>query len=202
MIEYLKGDITERTPTMVVLETNGIGYAVHISLTTYTSLEGLQSAKLYIAEIIREDAHTIFGFATKQEREMFAVLNSVSGVGPNTARMILSSLPPMELIQVIVANNEKALTSVKGIGLKTAQRILLELKNKVQSLAGGDEATEILLAANTSTVQTSALGEEAVEALAMLGFMKPAAYKAVNKIQKQSPTATIEQIIKAALRML
>ena len=200
MIEYIKGELTEWTPTMVVLETAGIGYAVHISLTTYSELSGKQTARLYISEIIREDAHTLYGFSTKKERELFLVLNSVSGVGPNTARMILSSFPPTDLIQVILGNDEKALTSVKGIGLKTAQRILLELKNKVQNI-GGEESTT-LAAIGAANASATALGEEAVEALLMLGFAKPASQKAVSSILKKDPSATIEQVIKGSLKIL
>ena len=125
MIEYIKGDIVELTPTQMIIECSGIGYQLNISLTTYSAFNGKPSGKIYVYEVIREDAHLLFGFALKAERELFLLLTSVSGVGPNTARMILSSLPPSELIQVIATKNETALTSVKGIGQKTAQRIRL-----------------------------------------------------------------------------
>ena len=132
MIEYIKGEIVELTPTRMIMECSGIGYELNISLNTYSAYSGKPSGKIYVYEIIREDAHLLFGFAAKIERELFLLLTSVSGVGPNTARMILSSLPPTELIQVISAKNEAALTAVKGIGAKTAQRILVDLKNKVK----------------------------------------------------------------------
>ena len=139
MIEYIKGEIVELTPTRMILECGGIGYELNISLNTYSAFGSKTTGKIYIYEVIREDAHLLFGFAEKIERELFLLLTSVSGVGPNTARMILSSLPPSELVQVIGSKNEAALTAVKGIGLKTAQRILVDLKNKVkpmESMAG------------------------------------------------------------------
>ena len=132
MIEYIKGEIVELTPTRMILECGGIGYELNISLNTYSAFGNKTTGKIYIYEVIREDAHLLFGFAEKIERELFLLLTSVSGVGPNTARMILSSLPPSELVQVIGSKNEAALTAVKGIGLKTAQRILVDLKNKVK----------------------------------------------------------------------
>ena len=139
MIEYIKGEIVELTPTRMILECGGIGYELNISLNTYSAFGNKTTGKIYIYEVIREDAHLLFGFAEKIERELFLLLTSVSGVVPNTARMILSSLPPSELVQVIGSKNEAALTAVKGIGLKTAQRILVDLKNKVkpmESMAG------------------------------------------------------------------
>ena len=154
------------------------------------------TGKIYIYEVIREDAHLLFGFAEKIERELFLLLTSVSGVGPNTARMILSSLPPSELVQVIGSKNEAALTAVKGIGLKTAQRILVDLKNKVkpmESMAGN---------LPEASVSNGAVTEEAVAALVMLGFQKAASQKAVSAILKGSPTLAVEQVIKTALRML
>ena len=137
MIEYIKGEIVELTPTRMILECGGIGYELNISLNTYSAFGNKTTGKIYIYEVIREDAHLLFGFAEKIERELFLLLTSVSGVGPNTARMILSSLPPSELVQVIGSKNEAALTAVKGIGLKTAQRILVDLKNKVKPILNG-----------------------------------------------------------------
>ncbi len=195
MIEYIKGEIAELTPTGMVLECAGIGYEINISLNTYSAFNGKPSAKIYIYEVIREDAHTLYGFAEKIERELFLMLTSVSGVGPNTARMILSSLPPTELIQVIATNNETALTSVKGIGLKTAQRILVDLKNKVKT-------TETTLPVGATAVGTAPIAEEAVAALVMLGFQKAASHKVVVSILKSSPGLPVEQVIKSALRML
>ena len=196
MIEYIKGDIVELTPTQMVIECAGIGYVLNISLTTYSAFSGKPTGKIYVYEVIREDAHLLFGFAQKSERELCLLLTSVSGVGPNTARMILSSLPPSELIQVIANKNETALTSVKGIGQKTAQRILVDLKNKVKA---GDSMVGTGTAA---TAGNGAVTEEAVAALVMLGFQKTASQKAVSSILKTSPMLAVEQVIKSALRML
>ncbi|MDL2254998.1 Holliday junction branch migration protein RuvA [Parabacteroides sp. OttesenSCG-928-G06] len=195
MIEYIKGEIAELTPARMVMECGGIGYELNISLTTYSAFNGQQAGKIYVLEVIREDAHILFGFADKQERELFTQLTSVSGVGPNTARMILSSLPPNDLVQVITTKNEAALTAVKGIGLKTAQRILVDLKNKVKPLG---EATET----PGALVGNAQIVEEAVAALVMLGFPKAASQKTVVTIVKSSPTLPVEQVIKSALRML
>lgn len=196
MIEYIKGDIVELTPTQMIIECAGIGYELNISLTTYSAFSGKPTGKIYVYEVIREDAHLLFGFAQKAERELFLLLTSVSGVGPNTARMILSSLPPAELIQVIANKNETALTSVKGIGQKTAQRILVDLKNKVKA---GDS---IASAGAPVTSGNGAVAQEAVAALVMLGFQKAASQKAVSSILKSSPMLAVEQVIKSALRML
>lgn len=196
MIEYIKGDIVELTPTQMIIECAGIGYELNISLTTYSAFSGKPSGKIYVYEVIREDAHILFGFYQKAERELFLLLTSVSGVGPNTARMILSSLPPSELIQVIATKNEAALTGVKGIGQKTAQRILVDLKNKVKA---GDMPTGT---ATASPGGNGAVAEEAVAALVMLGFQKNASQKAVSSILKTSPMLAVEQVIKSALRML
>ena len=180
----------------MVIECAGIGYVLNISLTTYSAFGGKPTGKIYVYEVIREDAHLLFGFAQKVERELFLLLTSVSGVGPNTARMILSSLPPSELIQVIANKNETALTSVKGIGQKTAQRILVDLKNKVKA---GDSMVGTGTAA---TAGNGAVAEEAVAALVMLGVQKAASQKAVSSILKTSPMLAVEQVIKSALRML
>lgn len=196
MIEYIKGEITELTPARMILECGGIGYELNISLNTYSAFTGKNSAKIYIYEVIREDAHLLFGFAEKAERELFLLLTSVSGVGPNTARMILSSLPPSELVQVIAAKNEGALTAVKGIGLKTAQRILVDLKNKVKPSDG------IMNSSVSAGTESCEVTEEAVAALVMLGFQKAASQKVVSAILKGSPLLAVEQVIKTALRML
>lgn len=196
MIEYIKGEIVELTPARMILECGGIGYELNISLTTYSAFNGKQTGKLFVYEVIREDAHLLFGFAERMERELFLLLNSVSGVGPNTARMILSSLPPKELVETIASKNEAALTAVKGIGLKTAQRILVDLKNKVKSVEGL-APVDVVAAPSNGTV-----AEEAVAALVMLGFQKAASQKAVTSILKGSPAMAVEQVIKTALRML
>jgi Holliday junction DNA helicase RuvA len=193
MIEYIKGEITTLSPAQMILECNGIGYEIHISLTTYGAYQDRREGKIYISEVIREDARLLFGFATKEEREMFLLLISVSGVGPNTARMILSSLPLSELTQVIASGEEKGLVMVKGIGSKTAQRIIVDLKNKVKPVEGK---------MNSTSAPDSETAGEAVSALIMLGFQKAASQKAVHTILKKSPDATVEQLIKTALKML
>lgn len=198
MIEYIKGEIVELTPARMVIECGGIGYELNISLNTYSFYNGKSSGKIYIYEVIREDAHLLFGFAEKIERELFLLLTSVSGVGPNTARMILSSLPPAELVQVIANKNETALTAVKGIGLKTAQRILVDLKNKVKPGEGSVSSA----AGTPPGLSNGAVAEEAVAALVMLGFPKAASQKTVISILKGSPMLAVEQVIKTALRML
>ena len=196
MIEYIKGEIVELTPARLILECGGVGYELNISLTTYSAFNGKTTGKLFVYEVIREDAHLLFGFAERIERELFLLLTSVSGVGPNTARMILSSLPPKELVEAIASKNEAALTAVKGIGLKTAQRILVDLKNKVKSVEGLVPVDVVAAPSN------GAVAEEAVAALVMLGFQKAASQKAVTSILKGSPAMAVEQVIKTALRML
>ena len=196
MIEYIKGEIVELTPARMILECGGIGYELNISLTTYSAFNGKQTGKLFVYEVIREDAHLLFGFAERMERELFLLLTSVSGVGPNTARMILSSLPPKELVETIASKNEAVLTAVKGIGSKTAQRILVDLKNKVKSVEGLTPVDVVAAPSN------GAVAEEAVAALVMLGFQKAASQKAVTAILKGSPAMAVEQVIKTALRML
>ena len=197
MIEYIKGEIVDLTPARMILECGGIGYEINISLTTYSAFNGKNAGKLFVYEVIREDAHLLFGFAERVERELFLLLTSVSGVGPNTARMILSSLPPKELVDVIASKNEAVLTAVKGIGQKTAQRILVDLKNKVKNVEGLSPAETV-----AAPVHNSAVAEEAVAALVMLGFQKAASQKAVTSILKGSPALAVEQVIKTALRML
>lgn len=193
MIDYIKGEIVELTPTTVTIDINGIGYLINISLNTYTALSGKEEAKIYIYEIIREDAHLLFGFAAKQERELFIQLISVSGIGANTARMILSSMTPSELVNVIASGNSDTLKMVKGIGLKTAQRVIVDLKDKIK-IEGIDPKTILLPNSQSS--------EEAVAALVMLGFSQQPSQKAVMKILKENPSASVETIIKAALKML
>lgn len=195
MIEYLKGEIVDISPALLIMECNGIGYAVNISLNTYSAFSGKKEGKIYIHEVIREDAHLLFGFIDKAERSLFLLLISVSGVGANTARMILSSLTPAELVNAIATKNETLLTAVKGIGAKTAQRILIDLKNKVKP-------TDDVSASSPTAGGNTAVAEEAISALVMLGFLKAASQKAVLSILKTTPTLAVEQVIKAALRML
>ena len=198
MIEYIRGEIVEISPTQLIIECGGIGYELNISLYTYSFFNGKSNGKVFVYEVIREDAHLLYGFADKQERELFLQLTSVSGVGPNSARMILSSLSPTELVRTITQKDEKALTAVKGIGLKTAQRILIDLKNKVKSIDGADLA----VTTQGAITSDSAVADEAVAALVMLGFQKTHSQKAVAQICKASPEFTVEQVIKTALRML
>jgi Holliday junction DNA helicase RuvA len=198
MIEYIRGELVEITPALAVIDCNGIGYGIHISLNTYSAIQGKKSVKLYIYEAIREDAHVLFGFSTKQERELFLLLISVSGIGGNTARMILSALSPAELCNVISSGNEKLLKGVKGIGLKTAQRIIVDLKDKIadtgMETVSGSVAT--LSPANTE------VHDEAIAALTMLGFAQAPSQKVVTTILKEEPGLTVEKVIKLALKRL
>ncbi|MBR2475655.1 MAG: Holliday junction branch migration protein RuvA [Bacteroidaceae bacterium] len=193
MIEYLKGKITEITPANAVIECYGVGYDVNISLTSYSLLKEGEECKLYIYEAIREDAHLLYGFVKKQERELFILLISVSGVGPNTARIILSSFTPSELENVIASGNVGLLKNVKGIGTKTAERIIVDLKDKIKV---GDSTFII------GTREEQEVQEETIVALVMLGYPQPAAKKVVQKISKENPTYKVEELIKAALKAL
>ena len=194
MIEYIKGNIAELTPTYAIIDNNGIGYFVNISLYTFTALQNAQSATVYIYEAIREDAHTLFGFTEKNEREMFLLLISVSGVGPNSARMILSSLSPTELQTAIATSNVGALKAVKGIGAKTAQRIIVDLKDKIK--APSDSLLDIQVPANNEVY------DEALAALVMLGFSQQASQKVLKKILSESQGLSVEKVIKQALKMM
>lgn len=198
MIEYIKGELTEITPALAVIECNGVGYGVNVSLNTYSAIQGKKDVKLYIYEAIREDAYVLYGFASKQERELFLLLITVSGIGGNTARMILSALSPSELCNVISSGNEKLLKTVKGIGLKTAQRIIVELKDKI-AIIGVDSAMPVSTV--VSSVQTE-IYEEAVSALTMLGFAQAPSQKVVASILKEEPDAAVEKVIKLALKRL
>ncbi len=198
MIEYIKGEITEITPALAVIECNGIGYGVNISLNTYSAIQSKQSIKLYIYEAIREDAYVLYGFSTKQERELFLLLITVSGIGGNTARMILSALSPAELCNVISSGNDKLLKTVKGIGLKTAQRIIVDLKDKIAT-TGGETVTGS--AANLLPAH-SEVYDEAIAALTMLGFAQAPSQKVVTAILKEEPSSAVEKVIKLALKRL
>lgn len=199
MIEYITGAVAELTPATAIIDCNGLGYAVNISLNTYSAIQGKDSCKLYIYEAIREDAYVLYGFATKQERELFLLLISVSGIGGNTARMILSALSPAELVNVISSENATLLKTVKGIGLKTAQRVIVDLKDKIKtgSLAAADGLTGLPLPALNAEVQ-----EEAVSALTMLGFAAAPSQKVVTAILKEEPEAPVEKVVKLALKRL
>ncbi len=193
MYDYQRGEIAEIAPTYAVVDCAGVGYYVNISLNTYTAIQNLREAKLFVYEAIREDAYTLYGFRDKEEREMFELLISVSGVGPNTARMILSSLTVDDLMSVIASGNSGMLKSVKGIGAKTAQRIIVDLKDKVAGVGG---------AAAVAETGSGEAYEEAVAALVMLGFTRAAVQKAVGKLLREQPTLKVEEIIKMALKIL
>ena len=198
MIEYIKGEIADLTPTYCVLETNGIGYMLNVSLVTYQELQGQSAARLYVYENIREDAHVLYGFLTKAERELFLLLISVSGVGAATARMILSSFTVAELQEIIATGNVNAIKSVKGIGLKSAQRIIVDLKDKVELGVRSEE----LGVGNVSSLANNENMEEAVAALVALGFQKAASVKVVEKLMKEDATMAVGKIVKKALSMM
>ena len=198
MIEYIKGELAEVTPALAVVDCNGVGYGINVSLNTYSAIQGKKEVKLFIYEAIREDVYVLYGFSTKQERELFLLLISVPGIGGNTARMILSALSPRELCHVISTGNDKLLKTVKGIGLKTAQRIIVDLKDKIASTDMEETGT----VASVRITVNSEIYEEAVAALVMLGFAQAPSQKAVINILKAEPDATVEQVIKLALKML
>lgn len=197
MIDYISGKIAELTPTRVVLDNSGIGYAIEISLQTYAALESQKEAKVYIYHHIQSssDVEMFYGFSSKDERSIFELLISVSGVGVNTARVILSSFSADELREAILSENVAAIKSVKGIGLKTAQRMVLELKDKISKEEGG--VSEVLLVSDRNAV-----AEEAAAALQMLGFSKPNISKAIQKIVSSNPNIKVEELIKQALQVL
>lgn len=196
MIEYLRGELTELTPTTAIIECCGVGYETSITLNTYSALQGKKDVKLYIYEVIREDAHLLFGFCNKQERELFLLLISVSGIGGNTARTILSAFTVTELCEAIATGNEVAIKGVKGIGLKTAQRLIVDLKDKIKNIGAEFTAGTTVATVNNETA------ENAISALVMLGFPSAATNKVVQSILKGEPTATVEQVIKLALKQL
>jgi Holliday junction DNA helicase RuvA len=193
MIDYIKGAITEITPTFLTLETGGVGYMINISVTTFSKLEGKNEFKILVHEVIREDSHQLFGFADSEERDIFRLLISVTGVGANTARMMLSSLSPGEIEKAIIGSDVNILKSVKGIGLKTAQRIIVDLKDKLGKQSGSVEI--FAFADNTKR-------EEALSALVMLGFAKSAVFKVLDKIVREEKNLTVEDMIKRSLKNL
>ena len=199
MIDYIKGELSELTPAMAVVEAAGVGYAMNISLNCYSAIQGKKDVKLYVYESIREDAHVLVGFASKKEREMFLLLITVSGVGPNTARMVLSSMSPAELCNSISTGNERMIKTIKGIGLKTAQRIIVDLRDKIVSLGITEE---IPAGGSMENPVDNRVKEEAVSALTMLGFSPAPSQKVVMQILKDNPTAAVEQVIKMALKMI
>ena len=203
MIDYIKGELAEITPAQAVVEAYGVGYALNISLNTYEAIQGKENVKLFVHEALvtggRDDSYTFFGFASKQERDLYRLLITVSGVGANTARMILSSASPSELCNAISTSNERVLKSVKGIGLKTAQRIIVDLKDKILSLGIAQE-----VAAGTATDSTIPVDvrDEAVAALTMLGFSPAPTANVVTAILTDDATLPVEQVVKLALKQI
>ena len=211
MIEYVKGNLADLTPTYAVIEAAGVGYAINIALPSYSALVGKENTetKLFVTEIIREDTHDLFGFFTRGERELFLMLMTVSGIGANTARMIMSAYTAAEIRQIIATGNARALSQVKGLGPKTAQRIIVDLKDKVlkvdlgadtQSGSGSFSAADA--AVQSGAELCSEVKQEAVSALTMLGFAAAASGKVVDKILTEEPNASVEKVIRQALKML
>lgn len=205
MIEYIHGELDELTPALAVVEAGGVGYALNISLTTYSGIQGKRNVKLYVHESIqtggRDDNYTLFGFATKQERELYRLLITVSGVGANTARTMLSSLSPAELCNAIANGDERLIKSVKGIGLKTAQRIIVDLRDKIVS-SGIADKLHVSPEASAAPTFDSAVKEEAVSALTMLGFSPAPTTKVVAEILTEHPDMAVEMVVKEALKRI
>lgn len=195
MYDYLRGQIAELTPTSVVIECGGVGYDASISLQTYESLSGKTEGKIYVYHYVREDDQQFYGFATKDERELFKLIISVNGVGVGTARMMLSSLSDEEIRNAIIGEDVNKIKSVKGVGIKVAQRIILDLKDKIVKGAG---SSPTLITNNTN----SAVVEEATTALIMLGFSKQNVNKVLHALVKSKPSISVEELIKEALKKL
>ena len=204
MIDYIKGELAELTPAQAVIEAAGVGYALNISLNTYTAIQGKKDVKLFVHESLvtggRDDSYTFFGFASKQERDLYRLLISVSGVGANTARMILSAASPADLSNAIASGNERLLKGVKGIGLKTAQRIIVDLKDKVVALGIAQEVT-VSEGGSTVTVNNEVM-DEAVSALTMLGFSPAPSAKVVKALLEENAAMPVEQVVKEALKRI
>jgi holliday junction DNA helicase ruvA len=205
MIEYIKGELTELTPAQAVLETGGVGYALNISLNTYSAIQGKKEVKLYVHESLqtggRDDNYTFYGFATRRERELYRLLITVSGVGANTARTMLSSITPAELCNAIANGDEKLIKGVKGIGLKTAQRIIVDLKDKIMSSGIAEELHVVTSHQEGPAVNTS-VRDEAVSALTMLGFAPAPTAKVVTAILTEQPDLAVEMVVKEALKRI
>lgn len=199
MIEYVKGELTELTPALATVEAAGVGYGLNISLNTYSAIQGKKEVKLYVYEAIREDSYVLFGFVNKKEREMFELLVSVSGVGPNTARMMLSSMSVSELCAAISTGNERVVKGIKGIGKMTAQRIIVDLRDKIVALG---IAEEIPAGGTMATPINNAVKDEAVSALTMLGFSPAPTQKVVLQILQEQPDLPVEQVVKLALKQI
>ena len=196
MYEYINGTLAEVAPAYAVVDAGGIGYFINISLQTYSEIEHNDTATLYLHYIVREDAHILYGFATKVERELFRLLIGVSGVGGNTARMIQSTYSPTELRNIIGTGNAVLLKNVKGLGLKTAQKIIVDLSGKMVDLTADDKT------ASATTVVNNEAYDEALSALIMLGFQKGASEKVLKKIFKEDPDLRVEEVIRIALKQL
>ena len=194
MYEYIQGSVAELAPAYAVIDAGGVGYFLNISLQTYSEIENAASAKLYVHHIVREDAHLLYGFASKRERELFRLLISVSGVGGNTARMILSTYSTSELQNIIATGNAVLLKNVKGLGLKTAQKIIVELNGKMLDLSDVESSAVVH--------KDNDVYDEALAALVMLGFAKAASEKTLRQILKESPSITVEDAVRDALKRL
>lgn len=197
MYEYITGTLAEAAPAYAIVETGGIGYFINISLQTYSEIEGRTEVKLFLHHIVREDAQILYGFATKIERDLFRMLIGVSGVGGNTARMIQSTYSASELQNIIATGNATLLKNVKGLGIKTAQKIIVDLSGKVLDLSEGTAA-----AAAIAGGATTEAFDEALSALVMLGFQKGASDKVLRKLLKDNPSATVEELVRLALKQL
>lgn len=195
MIDYIKGKIIELTPTYTVIENNGIGYMIQISLQTFSALENKSDVTIYIHHYLREDEEQFYGFSSKDERGLFRLLIGVSGIGVSTAQMMLSSLSSDEIRNAIISEDINRIKSIKGIGLKTAQRLILELKDKIVK-GGGSDSTPLFSAGSNAII------EEATTALVLLGFTKANVSKAISAVLKDEPSASLESIIKLALKKL
>jgi Holliday junction DNA helicase RuvA len=199
MIEYIKGELTDLTPAMATVEAAGVGYGLNISLNTFSAIQGKKEVKLYVYEAIREDAYQLYGFINKKEREMFLLLITVNGVGANTARMMLSGMSVSELCNAISTGNARLIQSIKGIGKMTAQRIIVDLRDKIVALG---IAEEIPAGGTVAAPVNTAVRDEAVAALTMLGFAPAPSQKVVVAILQEQPDAPVEQVVKLALKQI
>ena len=199
MIEYIKGELTELTPALATVEAAGVGYGLNVSLTTFSAIQGKKEVKLWVYEVIREDTHMLYGFYSKKEREMFTQLITVNGVGANTARMMLSGMSVSELCNAISTGNAKLIQSIKGIGKMTAQRIIVDLRDKIVALGITDE---IPAGGAMATPVNNEVKDEAVSALTMLGFAPAPTQKVVVSILQEQPALPVEQVVKLALKQI
>ncbi|MFD1769474.1 Holliday junction branch migration protein RuvA [Sphingobacterium suaedae] len=194
MYDYFNGKLVFKSPTHVILDVNGIGYHIHISLTTFSQIKDQENCKLFVSFQVREDAHTLYGFGTEAERQLFNHLISVSGIGPNTGRMMLSSITPEEIQSAIIQGQVQVIQKIKGIGPKSAQRVILELQDKLKK-QGPDALIPL-------PITKQSIPEEALSALIMLGFGKPQTEKVLNSLVAEDPNQSVEELIKSALKRL